>query len=63
LSVDGEAQITSAVGLQPPWVVEDVMLDVRAKRIDFEVSCSGALLNCPACGVASKPVHHRPRRS
>jgi hypothetical protein len=32
------------LGLQPPWVVEDVKLDVPAKRIDFEVSCSGAQL-------------------
>jgi transposase len=35
-------------------VVEDVKLDVSAKRIDFEVSFSGA---------ASQPVHDRLRRS
>ncbi len=33
------------------------------KRIDFEVSCCCALLNCPACGAASQPVHDRLRRS
>jgi len=58
-----EALFTSALGLQPPGVVEDVKLDVSAKHIDFEVSCSGALLSCPACGAASQPVHDRLRRS
>ena len=46
-----EALFTSALGLQPPWVVEDVKLDVPAKRIDFEVSCAGSVLSCPACGA------------
>ena len=62
MSVGVEALFTSALGLQPPWVVEDVKLDVPAKRIDFEVSCSGALLTCPACGAAAQPVHDRLRR-
>lgn len=35
LSVGVEALFTSALGLQPPWVVEDVKLDVPSKRIDF----------------------------
>ena len=63
MSIGVEALFTGALGLQPPWVVADVKLDVPAKRIDFEVSCSGALLSCPACGAASQPVHDRLRRS
>ncbi len=63
MSVGVEALFTSALGLQPPWMVEDVKLDVAKKCIDFEVSCSGALLSCPACGSASQPVHDRLRRS
>ena len=58
-----EALFTSALGLQPPWVVEDVKLDVAHKRIDFEVSCQGTLLSCPACGAASQRAHDRLRRS
>lgn len=58
-----EALFTSALGLQPPWVVEDVKLEVARKRIDFEVSCKGVLLSCPACGAASQRVHDRLRRS
>ena len=58
-----EALFTSALGLQAPWVVEGVKLDVPGKRIDFEVSCSGKLLSCPACGAGSQPVHDRLRRS
>ena len=63
MSIGAEALFTGALGLQPPWVVADVKLDVPAKRIDFEVSCSGTLLSCPACGAASQPVHDRLRRS
>ncbi len=63
MSVGVEALFTSALGLQPPWVVEDVKLDMLAKRIDFEVRCAGALLSCPACGAASQRVHDRLRRS
>ena len=63
LSIGVEALFTGALGLQAPWVVANVKLDVPAKRIDFEVSCSGALLSCPACGAASQPVHDRLRRS
>ena len=63
MSIGMEALFTSALSLQPPWVVEDVKLDVPAKRIDFEVSCLGALLSCQACGAAWQPVHDRLRRS
>ena len=63
MGVGVEALFTSALGLQPPWVVEDVKLDVSAKHIDFEVGCKVALLSCPACGAASQPVHDRLRRS
>ena len=62
MGVGVEALFTSALGLQPPWVVEDVKLDVASKRIDFEVRCPGAFLSCPACGAASQPVHDRLRR-
>ncbi len=63
MSVGVEALFTSALGLQPPWVVEDVKLDTAKRRIDFEVGCRGALLACPNCGAASQPVHDRLRRS
>ena len=35
MSVGVEALFTSALGLQPPWVVEDVQLDTAKRRIDF----------------------------
>ena len=63
MGVGVEALFTSALGLQPPWVVENVKLDVPAKRIDFEVRCTGALLSCPACGAVAQPVHDRLRRA
>jgi transposase len=63
MSVGVEALFTSALGLQRPWVVEDVKLDTARRRIDFEISCGEARLACPACGAASQPVHDRLRRS
>lgn len=63
MSVGIEALFTSALGLQPPWVVEDVKLDTVKRRIDFEIGCRGAALACPACGVGAQPVHDRLRRS
>ncbi len=63
MSVGVEALFTSALGLQSPWVVEDVKLDTVKRRIDFEVGCQGALLACPHCGVASQRVHDRLRRA
>ena len=63
MSVGVEALFTSALGLQPPWVVEDVKLDTAKRRIDFEISCSPPRLACPACSAAAQPVHDRLRRS
>ena len=63
MNVGIEVLFTSALGFQPPWVVEDVKLDTPKRRIDFEVGCQGALLACPQCGAAAQPVHDRLRRS
>ena len=63
MSVGIEALFTSALGLQPPWLVEDVKLDTAKRRIDFEVGCEGAEFACPRCGAAQQRVHDRMRRS
>jgi transposase len=63
VGVGVEALFTSALGLVPPWVVEDVKLDTVKRRIDFEVACQGALLVCPHCGASGQTVHDRLRRS
>jgi transposase len=63
MSVGVEALFTSALGLQAPWVVEDVKLDTVGRRIDFEIGCQGKMLSCPACKAAAQPVHDRLRRS
>jgi transposase len=63
MSVGVEALFTSALGLQLPWVVEDVKLDTARRRIDFEIGCQGAVQTCPACGASVQPVHDRLRRS
>ena len=63
MSVAVEALFTSALGLQPPWVVEDVKLDTAQRRIDFQIGCQAKTLACPACGVTSQPIHDRLQRS
>jgi hypothetical protein len=47
VNVGIEALFTSALGLQPPWAVEEVKLDPAKRRIDFEVRCHAARLDCP----------------
>jgi len=63
MSVGVEALFTSALGLQVPWVVEDVKLDTAKRRIDFEIGCHGKAMACPVCKAAAQPVHDRLRRS
>ena len=63
MSVGVEALVTSALGLQLPWVVQDVKLDTAKRRIDFEIDCQGKTLACPACNAPAQPVHDRLRRS
>ena len=63
MSIEVEALFTSALGLQPPWAVQDVELDAAKRRIDFEVACGGTLLGCPHCGLPDQPIHDRLRRS
>jgi len=63
MGVGVEALFTSALGLQLPWVVEDVKLDTAKRRIDFEIGCRGSALACAACGAGEQPVHDRLRRS
>ena len=63
LKIGVEALFTSALGLVPPWEVQDVALDTARKRIDFEVRCGAGLLACPACGAGGQKIHDRLRRS
>lgn len=43
-----EARFTSALGLRPPQLVQDVKLDTGKRRIDFEIGRAEARLSCPA---------------
>jgi len=63
MGVEVESLFTSALGLLSPWMVEDVKLDVPAKRISRSAAPVRALQSCPACGAASQRVHDRLRRS
>jgi transposase len=63
MSVGVEALFTSALGLEVPWVVEEVKLDTVKRHIDFEIGCQGTALACPACGAGAQPVHDRLHRS
>jgi transposase len=63
MSVGVEALFTSALGLRPPWEVQDVKLDTAKRRIDFQIGCADSSLTCPACGTMHQPVHDRLHRS
>lgn len=63
MSVGVEALFTSALGLQVPWVVEEVKLDTAKQRIDFEIDCQATAMACPVCRAVGQPIHDRLRRS
>lgn len=62
MSIAVEALFTSALGLQAPWVVSKVELDIAKRRIDFDVTCEATKLSCPACDEPGQGVHDRIRR-
>ena len=64
VSIGVETLFTSALGLRPPWAVEDVKLDTAGRRIDFEITCQGARMACPPeCGADHQSLHDRLRRA
>lgn len=58
-----ETLFTHALGLNHPWVVEEVKLDTKAQRIDFEIACKDKQLPCPGCGAPEQTIHDRLLRS
>ena len=58
-----ETLFTTALGLQAPWVVQDVELNTTKHRIDFQVVCDAKQLDCPVCGKADQGIHDRIARS
>lgn len=62
MSVQVESLFTAALGLQPPWQVAKVDLDIAKGRIDFEVVSTAKRLSCPRCGTTDQGVHDRIRR-
>ena len=59
MSVGIEALFTSALGLQAPWSVQDVVLDTSRRRIDFNLTCNASRLPCPHCAALDQGVHDR----
>ena len=62
MSVDIESLFTAALGLQAPWAVEAVDLNITKHRMDFEVRCKAKTLSCPHCGATGQGIHDRMRR-
>lgn len=60
MSVGVEALFTSALGLQPPWVVEDVKLDTPSGAFTLRLA---ARARCGPARSAAQPVHDRLRHS
>lgn len=58
-----EQLFTHALGLTPPWEVDNVDFDPKAQRIDFRVSCQAKKLPCPGCGQEHQPTHDRKPRT
>lgn len=54
---------TVALGLQAPWIVEDIRFEPEQGEIHFDLACQGQRLSCPACGAEDQLIHDRPKRS
>jgi len=63
MSVAIERLFSTALGLQAPWVVNEVELNTVKHRIDFQVVCQAKRLACPVCGAEEQGIHDRLRRS
>ncbi len=47
-----------ALGLVPPWLVNDVRFDADKKQLDIEIDFArGGRFPCPHCNAADCPVH------
>ena len=47
-----------ALGLVPPWLVNDVRFDANKKQLDIEIDFArGGRFPCPNCNAADCPVH------
>ena len=45
-----------AIGLVPPWMVDDVTFKIEEKRLDLHVTCpKGSHFSCPVCGAGWLP--------
>jgi transposase len=57
MEMDQNQLFTLALGLVPPWMVDDVTFKVEEKRLDLHVTFpKGSRFSCPVCG-AECPVH------
>lgn len=49
--------VSLALGLVPPWLVDDVTFTVEDKRLDLHINFpQGSRFACPVCG-AECPLH------
>ncbi|MBE7567808.1 ISL3 family transposase, partial [Acidithiobacillus sp. HP-11] len=55
--MDEDKLFTLALGLVPPWMVDDVTFKLEEKRLDLHINFpKGSRLACPVCGQDC-PVH------
>jgi transposase len=53
---------TVALGLQLPWVVDDIRFEPEQGEIHFDLVCQAQRLACPSCGAESQRIHDRLER-
>ena len=58
-----EALFSQALGLVKPWEVQQVLLDVKANRIDLHIAWNSDSAACPACHAPDQALHDHRQRS
>lgn len=57
-----EVLFSQALGLTPPWAVERIEFDEKARRIELHVAYKASTMKCPACAAEDQPIHDRRER-
>jgi len=63
IGMDIEEHYAKLLGLESPWLISDVKLDILGQRVDIEIEYASAEGPCPECGAISPKHDDRAKRT
>lgn len=61
--MDIEEHYGKLLGIEPPWSISDISLDMVGQRVDIEIEQADNIGPCPECGAISPKHDERVRRT